>query len=220
VPARNLWDPVFLKKHFPSAVLSDDRPGAPADNIYWLGNLAEVGHFLSGFQSLWLPASLLQSDRRSGLADALFAAARHWPVELHLQKGLAGGSEEAISATRDTAMNPDVLGAFALVIIGGEDPPAFPGLPGHQPDLDLDRRQARAIGKAMSELKNVAPGAGSYFAESDFFEPDWQTSYWGPNYPRLFSIKKKYDPAGLFFVHHGVGSKDWSADGFTRLSGR
>jgi len=25
------------------------------------------------------------------------------------------------------------------------------------------------------------------------------------------------DPDGLFFVHHGVGSEDWSADGFTRL---
>ena len=218
-PARNLWDPVFLKTHFPSAVLSDDRPGAPADNIFWSGNLAEVGHFISSFQSLWLPASLLQSDRRSALADALFAAARRWPVELHFQKGLAGGSEEAISATRDTAMNPDVLGAFALAIIAGEDPPAFPVLPGHQPDLEVDRRHARAIGKAMSELKSVAPGAGSYFAESDFFEPDWQTSYWGPNYRRLLSIKKKYDPAGLFFVHHGVGSEDWSADGFTRLAG-
>src|SRR5215831_5033951 len=58
-PARNLWDPAFLKTHVPGAVLSDDRPGAPADNIFWSGNLAEVGHFLSGFQSLWLPASLL-----------------------------------------------------------------------------------------------------------------------------------------------------------------
>jgi hypothetical protein len=92
-------------------------------------------------------------------------------------------------------------------------------LPGHQPDLEVDRRRARAIGKAMSELIGVAPGAGSYFAESDFFERDWQTSYWGPNYPRLLSIKKKYDSAGLFFVHHGVGSEDWSADGFTRLDG-
>jgi hypothetical protein len=25
-------------------------------------------------------------------------------------------------------------------------------------------------------------------------------------------------PEGLFFVHHGVGSQDWSADGFTRNS--
>ena len=81
-------------------------------------------------------------------------------------------------------------------------------------------RDARAIGKAMSELKSVAPGAGSYFAESDFFERSWQTSYWGPNYSRLLSIKKKYDPDCLFFVHHGVGSEDWSADGFTRVSAR
>jgi FAD/FMN-containing dehydrogenase len=218
VPARSLWDPVFLKTHFPSAVLSDDRPGAPNDNIFWSGNLAEVGHFISGYESLWLPASLLQPERRSALADALSAAGQQWPVELHFQKGLAGGSEHAVSATKDTAMNPDVLDAFALAIIGGEDPPAFPGLPGHQPDLETDRRDARQIGKAMRELKKLAPAAGSYFAESDFFEPDWQKSYWGPNYPRLLSIKRKYDPGGLFFVHHGVGSEEWSADGFTRLT--
>jgi hypothetical protein len=29
-------------------------------------------------------------------------------------------------------------------------------------------------------------------------------------------VKKKYDPNGLFFVHHGVGSEEWSADGFVR----
>ena len=128
-PARNLWDPVFLKQHFPGGVLSDDRPRAPPDNIFWSGNLAEVGHFLSGFQSLWLPASLLQSDRRSGLADALFAAGRHWPVELHLQKGLAGGSEEAVSATRDTAMNPDVLAPSRSRSSAAKTRRLFPGFP-------------------------------------------------------------------------------------------
>jgi hypothetical protein len=30
-------------------------------------------------------------------------------------------------------------------------------------------------------------------------------------------VKKRYDPDGLFFAHHGVGSDEWSADGFTRL---
>jgi hypothetical protein len=30
-------------------------------------------------------------------------------------------------------------------------------------------------------------------------------------------MKRRYDPAGLFFVHHGVGSEQWSADGFTRV---
>src|SRR5262249_31972812 len=56
-PARNAWDPAFLKSHVPGAVLSDDRPGAPPENIFGSGNLSEVGHFLSGFQSLWLPLS-------------------------------------------------------------------------------------------------------------------------------------------------------------------
>jgi hypothetical protein len=30
-------------------------------------------------------------------------------------------------------------------------------------------------------------------------------------------MKNKYDSDGLFFVHNGVGSEQWSADGFTKL---
>ena len=52
--------------------------------------------------------------------------------------------------------------------------------------------------------------------ETDYFEESWQESFWGPNYARLKTIKEKYDPTGLFFVHHGVGSETWSANGFTR----
>jgi hypothetical protein len=217
-PARNLWDPAYLNANLPGAILPDDRPGAPEGNVFWSANLAEAGHFIFGYQSLWLPASLLQAGRREGLVEVLSAAARHWPIELHLQKGLAGGSKQALSATRETAMNPAVLDAFALAIVGSEAPPAFPGLPGREPDFAGGRRDADAIGRATGELKKAAPGAGSYVAESDYFEPRWQQSYWGPNYPRLRAAKAKYDPTGLFFVHHGVGSEEWSADGFTRLT--
>jgi hypothetical protein len=69
----------------------------------------------------------------------------------------------------------------------------------------------------MDELLKLIDQPGSYVSESDFFEPKWWQSFWGTNYPRLAAVKKKYDPDGLFFVHHGVGSEAWSADGFTRV---
>jgi FAD/FMN-containing dehydrogenase len=220
VPSRHRWDPAFLKAYAPAAVRSDDRPGASEDNIFWAANVSEAGHFIHGFESAWLPASLLQDAGRDELVEALLAAARHSTVELHFQKGLAGGAEDAIAATRDTAMNPAVAEAFALAIIASEGPPAYPGLRGHEPDLRDARRNAKEIAKAMTELKKVAPHAGSYVAESSYFEADWQNAYWGANYPSLLAVKSKYDPSGLFFVHHGVGSEAWSADGFTRLAGR
>jgi FAD/FMN-containing dehydrogenase len=73
------------------------------------------------------------------------------------------------------------------------------------------------IGAAMGELRKIAGNAGAYVAESDYFERDWQRSYWGDNYERLLAVKRAYDPDGLFFARHGVGSEGWSDDGFTRL---
>ncbi len=73
------------------------------------------------------------------------------------------------------------------------------------------------VEKATDELLKVAPGAGSYVNESDYFQADWQRAFWGAHYSKLLKIKRRYDPRGLFFVHHGVGSEDWSADGFTPL---
>jgi FAD/FMN-containing dehydrogenase len=218
VEARHRWDPAFLKTIAPQAVRLDDRPGASADNIFWTANLGEAGHFLHGFESAWLPASLLQADQQERLVDALVAANRHWSVELHLQKGLAGAPAEALAAARDTATNPAVLDAFALAIIAGEEPPAFPGLRDHEPDMTTARRHASQIAMAMAELRKLVPDGGSYVAESSFFETEWQRSYWGANYSRLRAVKDTYDPDGLFFVHHGVGSEDWSSDGFTRVA--
>jgi FAD/FMN-containing dehydrogenase len=218
VPARHIWDYKVIREKAPGAIVVDDRPGAPEGNFFWAGDGGQVGQVLHAYKSAWLPGSLLKGDQRARLVEALFAASRYWKVSLHFNKGLAGAPAGELAAARDTATNPAVLDAFALAIIGGGGPPAFPDIPGHEPDVAGARRRAGEIGQAMDELRKLVTDAGSYVSESDFFERSWQHSFWGPNYPRLAAVKRKYDPDGLFFVRHGVGSEVWSEDGFTRLT--
>ena len=206
-PAQSMWDRAFFQQVAPDAILQDDRPGAPAENVYWADNRGEAGQFLHAYTSAWLPASLLTDARVSDLADALFAASRRWTTSLHFNKGLAGSPPEEIEAARQTAMNPAVLDAFALAIVAGEGPPAFAGIPGHEPDATRGRRSADRIHAALAELRKVAPEAGSYVSESDYFEPDWQRAYWGANHARLAEVKRVYDPGGLFTVRNGVGGE-------------
>jgi hypothetical protein len=174
--------------------------------------------FLNGYDSLWLPARLLHEDQGRRLSDALFAGSRYKQIQLHINKGLGGATSGAIAATLDTATNPAVTEAFALAIIADGQKSAYPGEPGAAVDLEAARKDAHAIDLAAAELRKIAPNAGSYVSESNFFNRNWQRDYWGKNYSRLQAIKTKYDPDGLFFVHHGVGSEEWSADGFTRLA--
>jgi Berberine and berberine like/FAD binding domain len=216
-PAHFFWDAAFLKANIPQAVKSDDRPGAPDDAIYWAGNFGEAGWFLHNYESAWLPQSLLAEGARDRLVDALFAASRIWSVQLHFNKGLAGAPPEAIAAARTTAMNPAAFDAFALAIVSASGAPAFAGIAGHEPDLARAKRESTNVSAALAELVKVAPDSGAYLSESSYFQKDWQRAYWGANYGRLQTVKKKYDPEGLFFIHNGVGSEDWSRDGFTRL---
>ena len=216
MPAREWWSPAYMKANRPDRGVFDERPGAPQDNMWFGEQKTELGVFIHGYESLWLPANLLEPAQRSRCVDALFAATRRWAVALHVNKGLAGASAGDLEAARDTAMNPAVLGAFALAIVAGGEPGAYRYLLNQAPDLDVARQDAKAIGEAARALRNVAPEAGSYVSESNFFDPVWQHSFWASNYARLQSVKKTYDPDGLFFVHHGVGSEGWSANGFVR----
>ena len=243
IPAQHWWDVQWWKEHWPeiafpnpngstlTALLDsalrhvipeplfyfDDRPDAGPNNAWWKGDGGQVAWFIWGFESLWLPASLLEQDAQQHLADALFAASRHSGFELHFNKGLAGAPPDAIADATDTATNPAVLTAFALAITGDAQGPAYPGIPGHEPSVADGREAAKRIHQCMDQLRAIVPNGGAYVSESNYFENGWQQAYWGSNHPRLAEIKKKYDPDGLFVVHNGVGSEEWSADGFTKL---
>ena len=212
--ARAWWDAAARKKRGSDSMISDPRPGAPAYHAYWSGDQDQASAFLHGYESLWLPARLLQPPEQANLVDALLAASRRWEVELHFNKGLAGAPAEAIAAARDTATNPAVLDSFALAIIANGGPPPMPGKPF---DAVTAHAHARAVDEATAELRKFVPDPASYVSESNYFNPAWEQAFWGGNFRRLRAVKAKYDPDGLFFVHHGVGSDAWSADGFTRL---
>jgi FAD/FMN-containing dehydrogenase len=211
--AQNWWD---LQSN-PAMVL-DKRPGAAPGHAWWRGDQDQVSMFLHGYDSQFLPASLLGSGQRPRLVDALVAASQLMTVRLHFNKGLAGTPPDVNAASRQCATNPAVADAFCLAIVATGGRPPFPGLPGPKPDMAEAHRNAHAVAQAAATLKQAAPEAGSYISETDFFRNDWRQAFWGPNYARLKPIKDRYDPSGFFFVHHGVGSEDWSPDGFIRIS--
>jgi FAD/FMN-containing dehydrogenase len=222
----------FLKKSGAGAYLSrgwwdvegnesmtpDKRPGIPNYYGWWNGDQDQVGAFLYGYDSLWLPVSLLDSGQRPILVDTLFSSSRYKGVQLQFNKGLAGAPAEVIAATRETAINPRVCEAFALAIIADGEASAYPGENRPPMNLKAAHEAAHAIDKAAAELRRIAPNSGSYVSESNYFNESWARDFWGENYERLRAVKAKYDPDGLFFVHHGVGSEEWSPDGFTRLN--
>jgi FAD/FMN-containing dehydrogenase len=218
IPARSLWDRDYMAREFPGALIPDDRAGAPHHHARFADDDGEVGWFIHGYQSAWLPAALLTAEKLDTLTDALFEAAKLWTVQLFFSKGLAGAPQPEIAAAQDTAINPEALSAFALAIIADGGAPEFDNLPGAPPEKQNAHRSAGKVAAAMRELTKAAPNAGSYVAESDYFRSDWQQAFWGGNYRRLLAVKARYDPDGLFYVRHGAGSEAWSADGFTRVT--
>lgn len=204
LPARRFWDIRFYQQHGLTFATPDDRPGAPAYHMMWTGDMEQVGTYIHAYTSAWLPSRLLQDENVATLATAIIEASREQGFSLHFNKGLFGASAQTLAEVRDTAMNPDVLDAFALAIIATGGPSVFEGLPGaHRDDAKAQREEALTR-KSYARLTQVAPGAGAYFSESDFFQKDYRKAYWGTNVRRLAEAKRKYDPDGVFTVRNGI----------------
>src|SRR5581483_10975323 len=161
--ARSRWDPSARSYN------RDLRDGAPKHHVWNKSNTDECGAFLYGYDSLWLPASLLEKSRQNQLTEALFAASRHEMVRFHINKGMAGAPPEVLASVSQTATNPTLLDAFTLVIVAdGDWTPAYPGFPRPPMDMAKARERARGIAMAAAELRKIAPHSGSYFNEGNF----------------------------------------------------
>lgn len=84
-------------------------------------------------------------------------------------------------------------------------------------DVDADVATISNASETFTNLINlwrdVSPGAGAYMSEADILEPNFQQSFYGTNYDRLYSLKQKHDPTGLFYAPTAVGSEDWYITG-------
>ncbi|KAK4142218.1 uncharacterized protein C8A04DRAFT_13385 [Dichotomopilus funicola] len=82
-----------------------------------------------------------------------------------------------------------------------------PGLEG----AELEAVQRKITDNWMGRLRPYGPGG--YLNEGDVMEPDFGDAFFGTNYDRLLSIKRKVDPHDLFWAPTAVGSDRWKIDG-------
>ncbi len=217
IPANKLWNLDYLKTAHPALFTLNNAPDALPNQFWWTTNTAEVSSYWYTYQSWWLPSQLFDDKHVAQLTNAIYEASRLSAVNLHFNKGLAGASNEAINATKNTSTNPEVLNAAALVIMAARTNENYPGVKGKTPNLEQGKAAQDKITRAMQYFIKLAPQAGAYVNEADYFMPNWQKAFWGSHYNLLLGIKNKYDPDGLFYCHHCVGSEKWSEDGMCSI---
>lgn len=202
-PFRNRWNPTVTEAIF------DDRRNAPAGYFWWVGNAGEVGAYWGAYDGRGVPWLMTQGDRARELAQGLFDASRTSLILWQTNKALYGEHPEARARDEQTSINPAVFDNVAFITVGAWKQGKYPGIDGHEPERNVSQAQYDGVMTASSHIHKATPGGGSYSNEGNYFQKGWQTEFWGSNYPRLLSIKKKYDPTNLFTVHKGVGSEGY-----------
>jgi len=80
------------------------------------------------------------------------------------------------------------------------------------PPVDASQRALDAtfstITNTLEPLRKITPGSGSYMNEAHARAPQWKEDFFGANYDKLLSIKKKYDPKRLLKCNECVGSDE------------
>lgn len=57
----------------------------------------------------------------------------------------------------------------------------------------------------MAALETGVGARGSYLAETNYFETEWEDNFWGrENFHRLQAVKRMFDPENRLQVHHSV----------------
>lgn len=125
---------------------------------------------------------------------------------------VAGGAVAANAETVDSALNPAWRRTITHIAFGKD----------WEANATLAEQQAirEQVTDGVRTLRSVEGDdkMGAYLNEANAYEMDFQASFWGENYPRLYEIKQKWDPTGLFITRKGVGSEDWDDAGLCKVT--
>lgn len=91
------------------------------------------------------------------------------------------------------------------------------GFPLGTPQSTVQQIQSDITNVKTAAMKKLAPNTGAYMNEADRLDPDYKNSFYGSNYNKFLSIKKKYDPSSLFYCPTCVGSDAFKQDPKGRL---
>lgn len=174
-----------------------------ADNFHdaWAVSFPQEYVGTSGVKtaSRLIPRSVFQSDslrNRTFLAHKDAVEKGLFTVGFHIS-----GTGIAVNPPTDNAVLPAWRDALAHVIVGTEW--------GSTADWATIKNSSEFVTSWMDQLRDIAPDSGCYMSEADLNEPNLQQAFYGTNYPRLYTLKQKYDPTGLFFALTAVGAEDW-----------
>lgn len=124
---------------------------------------------------------------------------------------VAGGQVAKNAGKVDSALNPAWRKTLTHITFGHS-------WPSSTPFHEQQKIYEKITNVEVPILKALEPGKmGAYLNEADSHESNFQESFWGENYKRLYAIKQKWDPTGLFISRRGVGSEDWDDDGLCRV---
>ncbi|KAJ5447048.1 FAD-binding type 2 [Penicillium cf. griseofulvum] len=158
-----------------------------------------IGTDVAKTASRLLPRSVFQSDDlrtqtltayRDAINQGLFLAGFH-----------ISGTGIAVEPPTDNAVLPAWRDALSHIIVGSQWNATS--------SWDVVKSSSLFVTKWMDVLREVSPGSGAYMSEADLLEPNLQEAFHGVHYPRLYALKQKYDPTGLFFALTAVGAEDW-----------
>ncbi|KAI1170396.1 FAD binding domain protein [Nemania sp. FL0916] len=118
-----------------------------------------------------------------------------------IPRSLVATEESALDLIGAIRSMTDNLAVFAGITMNVSKPPTFP-------NAAHPAWPQGVVNDILSPpLDKLVPGRAAYLNEANFRQADWQRSFYGDNYAKLLTIKRKYDPHNVFWGSTAVGGE-------------